>query len=303
MAEEKNRQVSSAVRAEDVMRKYKKQSRLGMIWRQYRKNALSMFSLALILILAAMALGADWIAPYGATEQNISDRFMGPCAAHLFGTDGLGRDIFSRVVYGARVSMIVGFISTGVSAFFGIILGSIAGFCGGWIDNVIMRVLDVFMAIPNMLMAMVLSATLGTGMINCMLAVGITGIPNMARVARASVMTQRNQEYIESARSNNAGNGRIIFRYVLPNALSPIFVAVASGIANAITVAASLSFIGLGIQPPNPEWGAMLSAGREYIMEYPWLCIFPGIAILITVFSLNNIGDGLRDALDPRLKN
>lgn len=282
---------------------YKKQSRARMIWRQYKKNKLSMFSLVLILLVALIAILAPLIAPYGATEQKVADRFLGPCAAHLFGTDGLGRDIFSRILYGARVSMTVGLISTSVSAFFGIILGAIAGFYGGKIDNIIMRILDVFMAIPNMLMAVVLSATLGTGIFNCMLAVGITGVPNMARVARASVMTQRNQEYIESARSNNAGNGRIIFRYVLPNALSPIFVAVASGIANAITVAASLSFIGLGIQPPNPEWGAMLAAGREYIMKYPWLCIFPGIAILITVFCLNNIGDGLRDALDPRLKN
>ncbi|WP_434311071.1 ABC transporter permease [Hominifimenecus sp. rT4P-3] len=282
---------------------YKKQSRAGMIWRQYKKNKLSMFSLVLILLVALVAILAPLIAPYGATEQKVADRFLGPCAAHLFGTDGLGRDIFSRILYGARISMTVGLISTSVSAFFGIILGAIAGFYGGKIDNIIMRILDVFMAIPNMLMAVVLSATLGTGIFNCMLAVGITGVPNMARVARASVMTQRNQEYIESARSNNAGNGRIIFRYVLPNALSPIFVAVASGIANAITVAASLSFIGLGIQPPNPEWGAMLAAGREYIMKYPWLCIFPGIAILITVFCLNNIGDGLRDALDPRLKN
>lgn len=303
MSEMNRNAKASAEQADNIKKQYKKQSRARMIWNQYKKNKLSMFSLCLFLIVAAGAILASVLAPYGATEQNVADRFMGPCMQHLFGTDGLGRDIFSRILYGARVSIIVGFISTGVSAFFGIILGAVAGFYGGKIDNIIMRILDVFMAIPNMLMAVVLSATLGTGMFNCMLAVGITGIPNMARVTRASVMTQRNQEYIESARSNNAGNARIIFRYVLPNALSPIFVSVASGVANAITVAASLSFIGLGIQPPNPEWGAMLSAGREYIMKYPWLCIFPGIAILITVFCLNNIGDGLRDALDPRLKN
>lgn len=281
----------------------KKQSRTGMIWKQYKKNRLSMFSLYLFLFLVLVAAAADMIAPYDATQQIVKDRFMAPCMRHFFGTDSMGRDIFSRVIYGARVSIIIGFVSTSVSAVIGIVLGSLAGFYGGKTDNVIMRVLDVFMAIPNMLMAIVLAATLGPGMINCMLAVGITGIPGMARITRASVMTQRNQEYIESAYSNNANDGRIIFKYILPNALSPIFVAVASSIANSITVAASLSFIGLGIQPPNPEWGAMLSAGREYITKYPWLCIFPGIAILLTVFSLNNIGDGLRDALDPRLKN
>lgn len=279
-----------------------KQNRFKMIWRQYKKNPLSMFSLFLFLIIILLAVFADVLAPYGEAEQIVSDRYVAPCLNHLFGTDNMGRDIFSRVLYGARVSIIIGFVSTSVSAFFGIILGSLAGFYGGKTDNVIMRLLDIFMAIPNMLMAIVLAATLGPGIFNCMLAVGITGIPAMSRITRASIMTQRNQEYVESAYSNNAGDLRIIFKYILPNALSPIFVAVASNVANSITVAASLSFIGLGIQPPNPEWGAMLAAGREYIMKYPWLCIFPGIAILLTVFSLNNIGDGLRDALDPRLK-
>jgi len=280
-----------------------KNSPFKMVWRQFKKNRLAMFGLGLFIALMVVALTASWIAPYGFDDQDVSRRFLSPCAAHWFGTDNLGRDIFSRVLHGAKVSMSVGLISTAVSASVGVVLGSFAGYFGRKTDNIIMRILDVFMAMPQFLMAIVIAAVLGPGLINCMISVGVSGIPAMARVARASVLTQSNQEYIEAARSINASHFRIILRHVLLNAMSPILVRITMGLAGAITAAASLSFIGLGIQPPNPEWGAMLAGGREYLTKYPWIVMFPGIAIMISVFAMNIIGDGLRDALDPRLKD
>ena len=280
----------------------KKKSQLRSICSQFCKNKAAVFGLAVILLLILLAVFADVIAPYHYGKQQLEDAFLEPSAAHLFGTDNFGRDIFSRVVYGARISLQVGLISVGVGAAIGGVLGAVAAFYGGRTDNVIMRCMDVLLAIPNILLAISISTALGPGLVNAMIAVGLGTVPTYARVVRASVMTVKENEYVEAARCIGAKNGRIITKHILPNAMAPIIVQATLGVANAILSAASLSFIGLGIQPPTPEWGAMLSAGRQYIRDYWHIVTFPGLAIMLTIFALNLFGDGLRDALDPRLK-
>lgn len=271
--------------------------------RRLRKNKLAMTGLIILLLLIAASLLAPWIAPYGYDDQDVTRRFLSPCPEFWMGTDSLGRDIFSRVLYGGRISLMVGILATGSSAVIGIILGAIAGYFGGKRDNVIMRALDVLMAMPQILLAIAIAATLGTGVRNAVIAVSVANVPRFARVVRAPILAQRNQEYIEAAVAVNAKDQRIIFRHILPNVMAPIIVEVTLGVGIAIISTAGLSFLGLGVQPPVPEWGAMLSAGRQYIRDYWHVVTFPGIAIMLTVFSLNVFGDGLRDALDPRLKN
>lgn len=280
-----------------------KRSQIGEIWRRLRKNKAAMFGLAIILIIMLMAIFAEVIAPYDYSQQNLSARFQKPSLEHLFGTDNFGRDIFSRVVYGARISLKVGLISVLVSVAAGGTLGAVAAFYGGRTDNIIMRILDVVLAIPGMLLAIAIAATLGAGLGNMMIAIGIGSVPGYARVVRASVLTVKEQDYIEVARSIGASDARIIFRHILLNAMAPILVQATLGVAGAILSCASLSFLGLGIEPPTPEWGSMLSSTRQYISQYWWLTAFPGGMIMLTVYALNVLGDGLRDALDPRLKD
>jgi len=215
----------------------------------------------------------------------------------------LGRDIFSRIIYGGRYSLQIGFGAVALACSIGVMMGSLAGFYGGKLDLILMRVLDVMQSIPGLLMSIAVSATLGSGIGNCIIALSVSTIPGYARMMRATMLNIRDMEYVEAARSVNAKDSRIIFRHMLPNALAPTIVQATMGIAQAILVAAMLSFIGLGVQPPTPEWGAMLSEGRNYIRDYPHLVLFPGLAIVLAVLSLNMLGDGLRDALDPRLKN
>ncbi|WP_434310320.1 ABC transporter permease [Hominifimenecus sp. rT4P-3] len=281
----------------------KKKSNWSDIWKRLKRNRMAMLGLVLIIILILSAALAPIIAPYGFDDQDVSRAFLGPSLSHLFGTDNLGRDVFSRILYGGRISLTMGLISVSLASVVGIFLGAVAGYYGGKIDDVIMRILDVLMAMPNILLAIAIAAALGPGLVNCMVAVGISTIPRFARVVRGPILAIRNQEYIEAATAVNASDGRIIFRHVLPNVLAPIIVQSTLYIANAVMAASSLSFLGMGVQPPSPEWGAMLSAGRQYIREYWHIVTFPGIAIMLTVFSLNVLGDGLRDALDPRLKN
>ncbi|MGP1419443.1 MAG: ABC transporter permease [Sphaerochaetaceae bacterium] len=280
-----------------------KRSQIGEIWRRLRKNKAAMFGLAIILIIMLMAIFAEVIAPYDYSQQNLSARFQKPSLEHLFGTDNFGRDIFSRVVHGARISLKVGLISVLVSVAAGGTLGAVAAFYGGRTDNIIMRILDVVLAIPGMLLAIAIAATLGAGLGNMMIAIGIGSVPGYARVVRASVLTVKEQDYIEVARSIGASDARIIFRHILLNAMAPILVQATLGVAGAILSCASLSFLGLGIEPPTPEWGSMLSSTRQYISQYWWLTAFPGGMIMLTVYALNVLGDGLRDALDPRLKD
>lgn len=273
------------------------------VWRRLKKDKMAMFGLFIILLLIFAAIFADFIAPYGYDDQNLKARLIGPGSEYLLGTDNFGRDIFSRIVYGSRISLQVGFIAVGISAIIGGALGSIAGYYGGKLDNTIMRLMDVLLAIPSILLAISIVAALGPGLQNVMIAVGIGSIPSYARIVRASVLSIRDQEFVEAARAVGANDFRIITKHILPNAMAPIIVQATLGVAGAILSAAGLSFIGLGIQPPTPEWGAMLSSGRDYLRDHWHVATFPGLAIMITIFALNLLGDGLRDALDPRLKN
>lgn len=283
-------------------RSYKKSPWLE-VFKRLKRSKLAMAGLGVLILLTFMAIFADLIAPYDYYKQDLANAFIPPGKVHLFGTDEFGRDIFSRVVYGARISLQVGFLAVGISVIAGGILGAISGFYGGKIDNLIMRVMDVLLAIPSLLMSIAIAAALGPGLFNLMIAVGISSIPSYARIVRASVLSISKMEFIEAAKAAGSSDTRIIFKHIIPNSLAPIIVQATLGVAGAILTAAGLSFIGLGIQPPIPEWGGMLSGSREYIRDYSYMTIFPGLAIMITILALNLLGDGLRDALDPKLKN
>lgn len=281
----------------------KKTNQLLEIILRLCRNKSAMLGLVILLVLVFCAVFAEWVAPYDFAVQNLANRFHAPDGQHFFGTDNLGRDIFSRVVYGSRISLIVGISSVCLAAAIGIVLGAIAGYYGGLFDNILMRIMDVLLAIPNLLLAISIAATLGTGMQNLVLAIGLGAAPGYARIVRASILSLKDQEFIEAARAIGAGDFRIITSHILPNCLAPIIVQMTLGVATAILSTASLSFIGLGISPPTPEWGSMLSAGRQYIRDAWYIVMFPGLAIMVTIFGLNMFGDGLRDALDPKLKN
>ncbi len=280
----------------------KRQSQFAGTWKRMRRNKFAMLGLFIIFVLIFCAIFADVIAPYGYADQDLQRRFLPPSLEHPFGTDNFGRDVFSRVIHGTRISLQVGFVAVGIASIIGGLLGALAGYYGKFIDNAIMRIIDVMLAIPSILLAISITAAFGPGLRNVMIAVGIASIPTYARIVRASVLSVREQEFVEAARATGASDLRIIFSHILPNAMSPVIVQATLGVASAILSAAGLSFIGLGIQPPLPEWGAMLSAGRAFLREHPHIVMFPGVTIMITIFALNLFGDGLRDALDPRLK-
>lgn len=285
----------------DTMKK--KESMFFMTWKRLAKNKLAVAGLIVLIITALLAVFAPIAASYGYEEQDLFNTLAGPSREHWLGTDNLGRDMLSRLIYGGRNSLTLGLISVALAAALGVILGAVSGYYGGKVDMVIMRLLDVLQAVPAILLAIAISATLGPGYMNCILALTISQIPGFTRMTRASCLNVQGMEYVEAARSINARERRIIFKHVLPNAISPIIVQATMSVATAILTSASLSFIGLGVQPPQAEWGAMLSAGRSYIRSNPHVIIYPGITIMIVVLSLNLLGDGLRDALDPRLKN
>ena len=276
-------------------KKAKKRSMAMEVCQRLARNKMAMLGLAILVVLVLCAVFADVIADYETkvVAQNIANRLKGPSAEHWFGTDDFGRDIFARIIHGSRVS---------VSLILGGILGAFAGFYGGRIDNVIMRVMDIFLAVPSILLAMTIVAALGSSLVNVMLAIGVSGIPTYARIVRAAVMSVKDQEFVEASRAIGATNVTTIFREIIPNCLAPIIVQATLSVAGAILSTASLSFIGLGVQPPDPEWGAMLSGGRNFLRDAVHLTLFPGLAIVITILALNLLGDGLRDALDPRLK-
>ena len=299
----KKKRISEGPDMHDDILSLKKTSQLYDIWGRLVRNKSAMAGLIILLILILTAIFADFIAPYGYDDQVLEDQFIAPCLEHIFGTDNFGRDIFSRVVYGSRISLQVGLISMGVAVILGCIVGSIAGYYTGLVDNLIMRIIDVMLAIPSILLAISIAAALGPGLRNVMIAIAIGSVPQFARIVRASILTVKEQEYIEASRATGASDLRIIVSHILPNCIAPIIVQTTLGVGNAILNAAGLSFIGLGVSPPIPEWGAMLSAARQYIRDYWWMLTFPGLAIMLTVFSLNVLGDGLRDALDPRLKS
>lgn len=289
---------------ENTKQTNKKRSQWREVWRMLKKNKMALLGLGILVILVLLALFADVIADYDTVviKQNLANRLKGPSAEHWLGTDEFGRDIFARLVHGARVSLKVGIIAVGISIILGGILGALAGFYGGKIDNIVMRVMDVFLAVPSILLAIAIVSALGPSILNLMVAISISSVPSYARIVRASVLSIRDQEFVEAARAIGANNARIIFRHIIPNSLAPVIVQGTLGVASAILSTAGLSFIGLGIQPPAPEWGSMLSGGRQYLRYAWWVTTFPGVAIMITILSLNLLGDGLRDALDPRLK-
>ncbi len=280
----------------------KKKSQLQEVWGRFKKNRLALFGMVLILLMILMVVLSPLIAPYGFDEQNYYEIFASPSLQHLCGTDNLGRDVFSRLLYGGRVSLTIGIISVGIGLLCGGLMGALAGYYGSKLDNTLMRIIDILMAIPSVILAISICAALGPGLVNTMIAVGVASIPNYARILRSSILSIKQQEYVEAARAIGASNARIISKHIVPNSLSGLIVQASMGVGRAIISAASMSFIGLGIAPPNPEWGAMLSAGRTYFRDYPHMVLFPGIAIFLAVLSMNLIGDGLRDALDPRLK-
>lgn len=281
----------------------KKRSQWVEVGRRLKKNKAAMFGLAIILILIFTAIFADFIAPYDYAEQDLINALQTPSSSHFFGTDEFGRDIFTRVIYGSRISLLVGILAVGIAMIIGGGLGAIAGFYGGKLDNIIMRSMDVLLAIPSILLAISIVAALGSGLFNLMIAVGISNIPRYARIMRASILSVRDQEFIEASKSVGASDFTIIIKHIIPNCLAPVIVQATLGVASAILSCAGLSFIGLGINPPTPEWGSMLSRGRDYLRDYWHVTAFPGMAIMITIFALNLLGDGLRDAFDPKLKN
>lgn len=280
----------------------KKKSQFQEVWGRFKKNRLALFGMVLILLMILMVILSPLIAPYGFDEQNYYEIFASPSLQHLCGTDNLGRDVFSRLLYGGRVSLTIGIISVGIGLLCGGLMGALAGYYGSKLDNTLMRIIDILMAIPSVILSISICAALGPGLVNTMIAVGVASIPNYARILRSSILSIKQQEYVEAARAIGASNARIISKHIVPNSLSGLIVQASMGVGRAIISAASMSFIGLGIAPPNPEWGAMLSAGRTYFRDYPHMVLFPGIAIFLAVLSMNLIGDGLRDALDPRLK-
>lgn len=287
-----------------IRKKQKKnESMMQLTIRRLCKNKTAMLGLIILVVLLLIAIFGPLIAPYSEVEQDLMNCYGLPSIKHPFGTDELGRDIMSRLIIGSRASLKIGLVSAAGSAVIGIIIGCIAGYFGGRMDNVLMRLMDIFQALPPMVLAIAVCAALGAGVNNCILALIISNIPGFVRMARASVLNIRGMEYLEAATAINCSTSRIIVKHILPNALSPLIVKITMGVASAILSASSMSFVGLGVQPPNPEWGAMLSAGRNFIRNYPHMVIFPGVVIMITVLALNMLGDGLRDAMDPKLKD
>ncbi len=288
--------------AGDIGRLTRPQSQWAIVWRQLRLNRAAMIGAALVLFEIVLALSAPWITPYDPFDQDPRAALQAPSREHFFGTDDTGRDLFSRVIYGTQISLRVGLTSVGIGGGIGIVLGITAGYRGGVLDNAIMRVMDLLLAFPGILLALAIIAILGPGLFNVMIAVGISSIPYYTRVARGSSLALRDREFVLGARAIGCGDAHITRRYILPNVLPPLIVLATLGIASAILTAAGLSFIGLGAVPPAPEWGAILTLGRKYINQAWWYTTFPGLAIAITVLGINTLGDALRDALDPRLR-
>lgn len=284
---------------------YKKRSQLSIIWNRLRKNKLAMLGLAILVVMVALAVCADWIADYdtNVTGMNMAERLQTPSAKHWFGTDSYGRDVFARIIHGSRLSLSLSIFAMMAAVAIGSIIGAIAGYYGGRVDDVLMRLMDILLAIPPMLMSISIVAALGHSMVNLMIALSLAYIPVFARVIRSSILTVKGQEFIEAAKACGTSNARIILRHIIPNAIGPIIVQATLAMGSTILIISSLSFMGMGIQPPQPEWGTMLYEGRDLIRTSPYLVIFPGIAIALAVLSLNLLGDGLRDALDPRMKN
>ncbi|MBQ6504502.1 MAG: ABC transporter permease [Flexilinea sp.] len=284
--------------------KYKKRSSLGMVWHQLKKNKGAIIGLILISLVIILALCAPLIYDYkqDIVKNHVRERMLYPSAEHPFGTDDLGRDILARVIWGARYSLAVGVVAVLFALVVGVTLGAIAGYVGGVFEDIVMRVCDIFSSIPSVLLAIAVVSAMGKSTVNLMIAVGLASSAPFTRVARAAVLVVRDEEYIEAAKAIGMRDWQIILEHILPNCVSQIIVQATLRVGSAIISAAQLSFLGLGVPAPAPEWGAMLSSGRQFIRDYSYMTLFPGLAIMLCVLSLNLLGDGLRDALDPKLK-
>jgi peptide/nickel transport system permease protein len=271
-------------------------------WQSFCRNKLAVVGLGIVIFFIILAAIAPLIAPYGFKEQELSNRLLAPSGEHWFGTDDFGRDIFSRIVYGARISIWVGFFSVLASAVIGTILGIVAGYYGKWVDTFISRIFDIMLAFPSILLAIAVVAILGPSLQNALIAIAIINIPNFGRLVRSKVLSVKQEEYIMAAKAVGMKDARILFRHILPNSMTPIIVQGTLAIATAIIEAAALGFLGLGAQAPTPEWGKMLADSKQYLVQAPWTLFFPGLAIMLTVLGFNLMGDGLRDVLDPKMK-
>jgi peptide/nickel transport system permease protein len=272
-----------------------------IIWARFSRNKLSLTGAAIVIALISAALLAPVISPYDPMTINVHNVISPPSLKHPFGTDDLGRDVLSRIILGSRVSLSVGFVAVGLAILIGIIIGSVAGYYGGVIDAILMRFVDIMLAFPTFFLILAVIAILEPSIYTIMIVIGLTSWMDVARLVRAEFLTLKERDFVTAAKASGAGNLRIIFNHVLPNALSPVFVSATFGVAGAILIESGLSFLGLGVQPPNPSWGNIITSGKDNIEVAWWLSLFPGLAILITVLSYNLVGEGLRDSLDPRI--
>jgi peptide/nickel transport system permease protein len=271
-------------------------------WLAFYKNRLALAGLGIVVLFIFIAIIAPWIAPYSYKEQILTERMQPPSSKHWFGTDDFGRDIFTRILYGARISLWVGFFSVLGSVVIGTLLGIVAGYYGRWVDSRISRIFDIMLAFPSILLAIAVVSILGPSLQNALIAIAVINIPNFGRLVRSRVLSVKQEEFIMAARAVGMKDTRILFHHILPNSISPVIVQATLAIATAIIEAAALGFLGMGAQPPTPEWGKMLADSKQYLVQAPWTLFFPGIAIMLTVLGFNLMGDGLRDALDPKMK-
>ncbi|MFF0830971.1 nickel transporter permease [Brevibacillus sp. NPDC003359] len=285
-----------------VEQTYASRSQWKLMLSRFKKNKRALVGFWMVVFCVVVALFAQWVAPYDPIEQNMEIMLAGPSWSHPLGTDEFGRDILSRIIHGTQISLMTGIVGVLIAVVLGVALGTISGYFGGWADSLIMRLMDIFMAFPSFLLALAIVSVLGPGMVNVMIAIGIFSVPTFARLSRSSVIAIKDKEYIEAVKSMGGSHLHIIMKHIIPNSISPIIVLSTMRIATAIITAAGLSFLGMGAQPPTPEWGAMLSTGREYLRVAPHVSTMPGLAIMFLVLGFNMLGDGLRDALDPKMK-
>jgi peptide/nickel transport system permease protein len=282
-------------------RAYTSQAGARAFWRRFLRTRLAGIGVLIVGALVLSALLAPLVSPYDPTRQRLLEALQGPSATHLLGTDENGRDVLSRILYGAQVSLAAGILSVSIALALGVVSGLVSGYFSGWVDNLIMRAMDALLSFPTLVLALAITAALGPGLRNAMLAIGIVYTPLFARLTRGQVLSVREREFVEAARTVGAGHGRIMLRHILPNVTAPLIVQASLSVAFAILAEATLSFLGLGVQPPQPSWGSMVSAGKDYLAQAPWLAFAPGGAILLAVMGFNFLGDAIRDALDPRL--
>lgn len=282
---------------------YKKTSAFGEFFRRATKAFSAKLGIFLLLFIILACLIGPFLSPYGVNDVDLMNMYAGPSKEHILGCDGMGRDMLTRLLYGGRYSLALGICASLFGAAVGVIIGSIGGYFGGVTETVIMRFMDVWSALPGTMLCILVSNAMGSGFFATVIALTVGGIPGTVRMIRGQILSERSKEYIEAAQSINCSSATIMFKHLLPNVIQPVIVTTTMGIGSTMIMAASLSYIGLGIQPPNPEWGAMLTEGRSYIRTYPHLLLVPGIAIALTVFAINLMGDGVRDALDPKLRD